>query len=82
MELKNKKIGFAMCGSFCTLSLIQFNFYKFYGRVGCIIKLYGCKMGASFDFVGANKTSGTELISVPEVMFICCQSLFYKTEND
>lgn len=29
MDWENKTIGFAMCGSFCAMSLIQFNYYKF-----------------------------------------------------
>lgn len=25
MDLRDKKVGFAMCGSFCTVSMIQLN---------------------------------------------------------
>lgn len=55
MDLKDKTIGFAMCGSRSTMILIQLNYLWSFGQSGCIIKLYGCKVGAYFNFEGAKR---------------------------
>ena len=50
MDLRDKKIGFAMCGSFCTVSLIQLNdlIVKLFRWVH--FSVFTARVGAFLDF--------------------------------
>lgn len=55
MDWENKTIGFAMCGSFCTMSLIQFNGLPLCRTSWVHNLIFRVQVGASFDSVGENK---------------------------
>lgn len=82
MDFRNKTIGFAMCGSICTLILIQFNGLpllwmwwvqkcKIFTQSGCIGRSAGCKKACKLLL-----TSLSVLLFTYKYIFHACYSIF------